>query len=109
MTEDALIALVLSMPEAQQSSHFGTMDFRVNNKIFCTHPRPDVLNLKLTPEQQEMLVTAEPEVFAALVNKWGNKGWTTANVAALDATTARSALTMAWGNVAPKSLRERII
>lgn len=107
MTEEAIIALALSLPEATQSSHFGTMDFRVRNKIFASHPKPEALNLNLTREQQQMLVEAEPGIFAPLPNKWGEKGWTSAAIAALDKATALSALRMAWSNVAPKTLRER--
>jgi hypothetical protein len=106
MKEAELLALIRSMPECEQSSHFGTVDFRVRNKIFCTHPRPDELNLKLTREQQQMLVEAEPAMFRPIPHKWGLKGWTTAFVSKLDEASARSALTMAWNNVAPKSLRE---
>lgn len=106
MTEDAVLALVRALPECEQSAHFGNMDFRVRNKIFATHPKPETLNLNLTREQQEMLVDAEPRMFTPLSNKWGEKGWTAATIKALDKATARSALAMAWGNVAPKSLRE---
>ena len=102
MTEDALLALIRAMPDCEQSSHFGNMDFRVRNRIFCSHPAPQTINLKLTPEQQEMLVGAEPEAFAPIPNKWGEKGWTIATIAALDEATARSALKMAWDNVAPR-------
>lgn len=105
MTDPELLDLVRTFPGCEQSAHFGTTDFRVRNKIFATTPKPGVLNLNLTREQQEILVTSEPDVFAQLPNKWGEKGWTTARIVALDEATARSALTMAWGNVAPKSLR----
>ncbi len=108
MKEADLLALVRAMPECEQSSHFGTTDFRVRNKIFCTFPRPGEMVLKLTPEQQEMLVATTGDVFAPLSNKWGQLGWTVARIARLDRTTARSALTMAWRNVAPKSLHERL-
>ena len=107
MKEADLVALALALPEAAQSAHFGTTDFRVRNKIFASHPKPESFVLKLTPEQQQMLVEAEPAIFAPLPNKWGQKGWTAASIGALDAPTARSALRMAWGNVAPKALREK--
>jgi hypothetical protein len=106
MKEAALLALIRGMPGCEQSSHFGTLDFRVRNKIFCTHPKPDELILKLTREQQQMLVETEPTIFRPIPNKWGLNGWTTALIGKLDKTTALSALRMAWGNVAPKSLRE---
>lgn len=104
MKEAALFDLVRSLPDCEQSAHFGTIDFRVRNRIFATQPKPDALNLNLTREQQEMLTSSEPDMFSALPNKWGERGWTTARIAALDAPTARSALTMAWANVAPRSL-----
>jgi hypothetical protein len=106
MKEAELLALIRSMPECEQSSHFGTMDFRVRNKIFCTHSKPGELVLKLTREQQQMLVEAEPAMFRPIPNRWGLKGWTAASVSKLDETSARSALRMAWESVAPKSLRE---
>ena len=105
MTDPELLALVHAFPGCEQSAHLGTTDFRVRNKIFATNPKPGILNLNLTREQQEILVASEPGVFSALPNKWGEKGWTTARIEALDEATARSALTMAWGNIAPKSLR----
>jgi hypothetical protein len=105
VNEAELITLVRDMPECVEGSHLGTVDFRVRNKIFCTFPKPGEMVLKLTPEQQELLVAAEGETFAPIRNNWGRKGWTIARVEKLDATTAQSALRMAWGNVAPKSLR----
>ena len=102
--ETELIALILSFPEAEQSSHFGTTDFRIRGKIFASRPEPDRLVLKLSAEQQQVLTESEGGVFAKLPNKWGDKGWTSARIAALDSPTARSALQMAWTNVAPKRL-----
>jgi hypothetical protein len=64
--EAELIALVRAMPECVEGSHFGTVDFRVRNKIFCTFPKPGEMVLKLAPEQQEMLVAAEGENFAPI-------------------------------------------
>ena len=102
MTETQLLKLILAMPGAEQSSHMGTTDFRAGGRIFCTHPKPGQLNLKLTPDQQQMLVESEPEMFSPIRNKWGQQGWTQAAIAALDETTARSALQMAWTNVTAK-------
>ena len=107
MSEAELFALILTFPEAEQSSHFGTTDFRVRGKIFASHPEPERLVLKLTVEQRDMLTETASKVFARLPNKWGDKGWTNARIAVLDLATARSALQMAWANVAPKHLRDR--
>jgi hypothetical protein len=63
--------------------------------------------VKLTPEQQEILLGAEPAAFAPAAGAWGRRGWTQVRLAAVDAATLRSALGMAWRNTAPKSLAAR--
>lgn len=106
MTETELIALILALPKVEQSSHFGNTDFRVHGQIFVSRPESGRLVLKLSVDQQQMLTDSESEVFARLPNKWGDRGWTGVQIAALDETTARSALRMAWANVSPKKLIE---
>lgn len=96
----------LALPEAIESAHHGKVDFRVGKRIFATlgHPDENWGTLKLTAEQQSMLVEVEPEIFHPVSGGWGRQGWTNVLHAKADATTLRSALTMAWKNVAPKSL-----
>jgi len=60
--------------------------------------------VKLTPDQQTMLVDAEPELFRPVPGAWGKSGSTNVRLAKIDPVTLRSALEMAWRNVAPKSL-----
>jgi hypothetical protein len=105
MTDDEMIAIILAQPEAEASSHFETPDFRVRKKIFATHRGPGLFVLKLTREQQEMVIDADAAVFRPLPNKWGQQGWTEAHIATLNDAGARSALRMAWSNVTPKSLQ----
>ncbi len=54
---------------------------------------------KLAPEQQQMLVVAEPTMFTPIKGTWGLRGATSVRLAEVDARTLRSALTMAWQNV----------
>ena len=84
----------------------GHGDLRVANKIFASPAdRPGgAAYLKLTPEQQQMMCEAEPEIFAPVPGGWGAKGATWIKVARSDAATANSALWMAWRNAAPKPL-----
>lgn len=107
MTPAAFLKLALSLPEAEASSHFGQGDIRVGGKIFASPAdrSGDVAILKLTPEQQQMICEAEPGVFEAVPGGWGGRGWTRMHVRQADAATARSALWMAWRNVAPKKLQ----
>jgi hypothetical protein len=94
----------LALSDAIESSHFGKADFRVGKRIFATlgHPDENWGTLKLTAEQQSMLVDAEPEIFRPVPGGWGRQGYTNVRLARADATTLKSAMTMAWGNVAPK-------
>lgn len=58
--------MALSMPEAQEKSHFGQPDFRVRNKIFADLARAsEITRLKLASSVQVGLLTPRPEVFQA--------------------------------------------
>ncbi|MET0675390.1 MAG: MmcQ/YjbR family DNA-binding protein [Bradyrhizobium sp.] len=94
----------LALAEAVESSHHGKADFRVGNRIFATlgHPDENWGTLKLTAEQQSMLVDAEPEIFRPVPGGWGRQGYTNVRLAKADVTTLKSAMAMAWENVAPK-------
>lgn len=94
----------LALSNAIESAHHGKADFRVGKRIFATlgHPDENWGTLKLTVEQQTMLVDAEPEVFRPVPGGWGRQGYTNIRLAKADATTLKSALAMAWGNVAPQ-------
>ena len=58
--------------------------------------------VKLTPEQQAMVVDAEPDIFRPVPGGWGKHGNTNVRLAKADLATLKSALAMAWQNVAPK-------
>jgi hypothetical protein len=96
----------LSFPEATEGTHMGHPDFRVRNKIFATLGVPDAAwgMVKLTPEQQEILMATEPGAFKPAAGAWGRRGSTHVRLAAIDRTTLRSALGMAWRNTALKAL-----
>jgi hypothetical protein len=98
--------LALSLPEASEAAHMGHPDFRVRNKIFASLGTPDGEwgTVKLTPEQQGVLVEAEPAMFRPAAGAWGRRGWTQVRLSAVDGTTLSSALAMAWRNTAPRGL-----
>ena len=97
--------LALSLPEAVESAHLGRPDFRVGGRIFATlwtkERRAVVL---LSPEEQAMLLAAEPAIFAAVPGGWGRRGATFIVLEAVDETTLTSALRIAWARRAPKRL-----
>jgi hypothetical protein len=107
MDKEAVRRLALALPEAEEKSHFGKPDFRVRGRIFATLPEDGHAVVKLTPDQQEMLVGSEPAIFQPVNGGWGRQGWTRVILVAADELTLKSALLTAWRNVAPVTLRKR--
>jgi len=103
--------MALSMPEACEVGHMGHPDFRVSGKIFATLGYPDEKwgALKLTPEQQEAMVNAEPSVFAPVKGKWGLRGATIVCLQRAKVGSLRLALAAAWRNAAPRTVAARHI
>jgi len=106
MTAEEFRKMVLTLPEASEAAHMGHPDFRVGGKIFATlgPPGQGWAMVKLTPEQQESFVSAEPAVFTPFNGAWGRDGATKVHLRAAKKTTLRTALVFAWRNRAPKRL-----
>ncbi|MBR0779704.1 MmcQ/YjbR family DNA-binding protein [Bradyrhizobium diazoefficiens] len=96
----------LALPGVIEGAHHGHADFRVGKRVFASLGYPDDAwgMVKLTPEQQTLLVETEPEMFRPVPGAWGRNGSTNVRLAKADQVTLKSALTMAWRNVARKSL-----
>ena len=110
MTPAAFRKLALSFDGAVEGAHGGHADFRAGGKVFATlgYPDKDWGMVKLAPEQQQMLVAAEPDMFVPVKGTWGLRGATSVRLTEVDARTVRSALIMAWRNVtAPKPKKPR--
>jgi hypothetical protein len=94
------------MPDASEVGNMGNHDFSVGGRIFATLGYPDEKwgVLKLTPEQQEAVVAAEPQVFIPVKGAWGRGGATAVSLREARARSLRVALGVAWRNVAPAKL-----
>ena len=105
MTFDDFRRLALDMPEAVEAAHMSKADFRVRNKIFATlDDAEDLGTLKLSRDQQQLLIDSlGPAVFPAN-GSWGAQGWTRLRLADLEVGDVVPGLRMAWCNVAPKTL-----
>ena len=105
MEQQDFRALALTFPEAAESSHFEAADFRVRNKIFATLREADGRAvLKLSPDEQQLVMATAPGLFEPVKGSWGLKGWTRVVLDRADAETVRHAMGMAWRSVAPKKL-----
>tara|TARA_R110000824_G_scaffold179614_1_gene359883 strand:- start:31 stop:378 length:348 start_codon:yes stop_codon:yes gene_type:complete len=112
ITGSQLRAIALAFPQALEKPHFDRAGFRVDvpkGKMFCTLAADaETCNVFLTPEEQAMLTATEPEIFAKLPNKWGDKGATSINMAVCDEPTLRSALAMSWRHAAPPKIHDQL-
>jgi hypothetical protein len=60
--------------------------------------------VKLTTEQQDGFVDADPAAFAPVKGGWGKKGATNVRLKTVRKDLLRAALVAAWLNTAPKKL-----
>ena len=106
---DEFRRIALSFPEVVEGAHMGHADFRVGGKIFATLGYPD--NgwgmVKLSPQDQQLVVQAEPKAFAPSKGAWGQRGSTSVQLRTARKKAVYEALCAAWSNVAPKKLALR--
>jgi hypothetical protein len=90
--------LALSLPGAEESSHMGSPDFRVGNRIFATLAAAKLGygNIMITPEQQAAFVQDLPEIFIPVPGGWGRGGATHVNLAAASEDVVLGALQTAY-------------
>ena len=83
MTPNQFGKLALALPDATEGAHGGHPDFRVGGKVFAGLGYPDATfgMVKLTPDQQAMLVEGTPTAFVPIANAWGLKGYTNVTLA----------------------------
>jgi hypothetical protein len=104
MTEKEFRAMALSLPGAVEASHMDHPDFRVGGKVFATvrYPRPGWGMVALTPDEQSLIVQAEPDVFSPAAGAWGRRGATLVDLKRARKRSVRTALAAAWRRRAPK-------
>ncbi len=90
--------IALSFESAEEGSHMGNADFRVNGRIFATLAsiQEGYGNLKLTLEQQTTFVEELPEVFLPIHGGWGRLGMTHIRLSAATEDVLEGALRTAW-------------
>ena len=90
--------IALGLPGAEESSHMGQPDFRVDGRIFATlaSAKQGYGNLMLTPEQQTAFVEEMPEVFLPIPGGWGRMGSTHIRLAEATEHVLYGALHTAW-------------
>jgi hypothetical protein len=90
--------IALSLPGAEESSHMGNPDFRVDGRIFATlaSAKQGYGNLMLSVEQQTAFVGEMPEIFLPIPGGWGRMGSTHIRLAEANEDVLYGALHTAW-------------
>jgi hypothetical protein len=90
--------IALSLPDAEEGSHMGQPDFRVDGRIFATlaSAMQGYGNLMLTLEQQAAFVEEMPDVFLPIPGGWGRMGMTHIRLAKASEDVLYGALNAAW-------------
>ena len=92
--------MALAIPDVSEAPHFDSEAFLTKGKIFATlNEGTGRVVVKLLLEQQEIMTTAEPDIFQRVPNYWGAKGWTWVHLKHADAKTVQSALALSVGNI----------
>ena len=97
MTPDDFRALVLAHDGAVEGLHMGHPDFRANGRIFASLHSDDRFGMvKLTPEEQAVLLREHPESFEPSAGAWGRQGCTNVKLASAKKPAVRGAVKLAF-------------
>ena len=73
--------LALSLPEAEEQSHFHLPDFRVKKKIFASlHEDKNLMMVKLNTIDQSVFCEIDSTIIYPVPGGWGKKGATFINL-----------------------------
>ena len=97
MTADDFRDIVLALDGAAEGAHMGHPDFRANGRIFASlHTQDRFGMVKLSPEEQAVLLRDHPKTFEPSPGAWGRQGCTNVKLATAEARAVRGAARLAW-------------
>jgi hypothetical protein len=90
------------LPGAEQAMSWGTPSFKAGGKMFLRqHEDPDLIVLKVTPEERTALTQTRPDTFIVTPH-YENYPYMLVRTADLDKKELRELITEAWRMCAPK-------
>ena len=100
MTADDFREIVLAFDGAVEGAHMKHPDFRANGRIFASLHSDERLGMvKLTPDEQAVLLGQHPNTFEPSAGAWGRQGCTNVKLATADTRAVRSAARLAWEGI----------
>jgi hypothetical protein len=95
-------SMIMALEGVAAAPHVDREAFRAGGRVFATLRSDGLLNVLLSPEEQEMRCEAAPHVFRPVEGGWGRMGFTTVDLAAADVADVQSALLAAWNASKPR-------
>jgi hypothetical protein len=106
-TADGVRRIALTLDGTTEAPHFDRTAFK-SRRIYATLAADgSTLNLKLSPDQQQMKCLLAPEAYEPVRGAWGASGWTTAMIDRLEASELETVLRLAWENARKTKRRPR--
>ena len=100
MTPDDFRAIILALDGAAEGAHMGHPDFRANGRVFASlHSQDRFGMVKLSPEEQAVLMREHPDTFEPSAGAWGRQGCTNVRLATADKRAVRAAARLAWDGI----------
>jgi len=100
MTADDFREIVLALDGAAEGAHMGHPDFRANGRIFASLHSEDRFGMvRLTPEEQAVLLRDHPESFEPSAGAWGRQGATNVTLATANRPAVRAAVKLAFAAI----------
>lgn len=109
VTESTCRELALALPEAHEEPHFEKASFRIGKKIFATLNRKENrVCVKLSETDQDVFSSFDRSIIYPVPNKFGKQGWTLVDLAKVREDMLRDILNMAYCEVAPARLGNKL-
>lgn len=107
MTDDEFRDLALGHVGAEERTHMGHPDFRANGRIFATLPSAGRGMVKVTPDEQAVLIRDHPAVFTPAAGAWGRQGCTLVELDQATPRMVRPAVQLAYEAVVHKPVPKK--
>lgn len=93
--------LAMAFAGTTRQAHFDRTAFK-RRRIYATIAADGLtVNVRLSPEDQDMRCLLDPVAFTPVPNRWGRQGWTVCTLGAMDAGLLQSTLKAAWQQAGP--------
>jgi hypothetical protein len=108
VTPEMARAIALSLPQAEEGSHYGTPAFRVRGRLFARLREDGTMAVRVDRGYRDVLVNAGPDRFFVTPH-YQDYPWMLVRLEAVGPQELDDLLADAWAEVAPKRLAATLL